>query len=211
MALMYSILYNKTALGWIINGLIVLILLTTAAFLGKGLKKLNLRQTVFLALLAALVSAIRAAIPIPDAKPTSYIIIATGVLMGPAAGFYLGLVITVVSSLFVGFGAFVPWQMLLWGYMGLTASFIKTKNRFILAGFGFVWGFVFGWVMDLWWPLSGFMPMTFASLTAGFASSFPFDLIHASMNFVLLLLLPPEMLGKLMNRLVTKDNKQITK
>lgn len=202
---------NITVISWSVNIVIISALIITAAILGKGLRKLDIRQFVFLSILAAMASALRAILPIPNIKPTSFIIIIAGTLFGPAAGFYLGIVITVLSSLLTEFGPYVPWQMLCWGMMGLTASFFKDKNRWLVAFYGFAWGFIYGWIMDLWWPLSGIITITKETILIGFAASFYFDLMHALTNFVLLILFPQNLWEILLNKLITIGDKSISK
>ena len=73
----------------------------------------------------------------------------------------------------------------------------------IFAG---VWGYLFGWIMDLWYALAYVSPLTLKSFILAFAASFfPFDTFHAAFNVFLVALFykPWE---KLFHRLVTKYN-----
>lgn len=91
-----------------------------------------------------------------------FLVILAGAAFGPRFGLLLGLSAFVVSAvLSSGFGPWLPFQMLVLGWMGAGAGLLGRLTRRlpprvevgVLALYGWVWGFVFGAVMNLWfWP-----------------------------------------------------------
>ncbi|WP_225352042.1 hypothetical protein [Secundilactobacillus similis] len=80
--------------------------------------------------------------------------------------------------------------MFAWGMMGVTAGMLRNfdwaHNRYILAGIGVAYGFLFGWIMDLWYVLVYIQPLTIKTFIAAYVASFYFDLIHGITTGVLL-------------------------
>lgn len=91
-----------------------------------------------------------------------FLVILAGAAFGPRFGMILGITSFVVSAILSGgFGPWLPFQMLALGWMGAGAGFvgIATKRMGpwaevgLLALYGWVWGFVFGAILNLWfWP-----------------------------------------------------------
>jgi energy-coupling factor transport system substrate-specific component len=87
-----------------------------------------------------------------------------GYVFGGTFGFLLGSLSVLVSALFTGgVGPWMPFQMLAIGWVGLMSSglprrFLQSRfgghaERWVLAAWGAVMGFVFGAIMNLWsWP-----------------------------------------------------------
>jgi energy-coupling factor transport system substrate-specific component len=55
--------------------------------------------------------------------------------------------------------------------------------------FGFLWGFLFGWIMNLWYLISMPEALSWGLVAAAYASSFYFDLAHALSNVFFLAVL----------------------
>lgn len=151
------------------------------------------REVVFIAVLATIGALGRVALAaIPDVKPTSFIVIMAGLVLGPEAGFIVGSTSAIVSNIFLGQGPWTPWQMFAWGMMGVTAGLIRNfkwaHNRYYLAALGVVYGFLFGWIMDLWYALVYVSPLTIKTFIAAYVASFYFDLTHGITTAVLLFL-----------------------
>lgn len=150
-----------------------------------------IEKVVLIALLSALSSIGRILfVGLPSVQPSSFIIIATGIALGSEMGLMTGIVTAFASNLILGQGPWTPWQMFLWGSMGYLAGvgkvvFVKYKVLRIL--YGFIWGFVFGWVMNAWF-VAGYSPEISgqAFIAAGIAS-FYMDAAHALSNALLLL------------------------
>lgn len=149
-------------------------------------------RVVLIAVLSALSAAGRVVFAsIPSVQPSSFIIIMTGAVFGGRMGFMTGAVTALASNLVLGQGPWTPWQMFCWGMMGLLSGLaarpIKRNMPFRLA-YGFLWGFIFGWVMNLWFIFAGYMgDINWTAVGAAYVASFFFDLAHAASNLVLLL------------------------
>ena len=91
-----------------------------------------------------------------------FLVVLAGAAFGPRFGLLLGLSSFLVSAvLSSGLGPWLPFQMLTLGFMGggagalgrATAHLGPRLEVAILAVYGWVWGFAFGAVMNLWfWP-----------------------------------------------------------
>ncbi len=155
-------------------------------------RAIQTEEIVMIALISALAALVR--IPfgaIPSVQPTSFIVIMAGFVFGAQSGFITGALAALLSNFFLGQGPWTPWQMVAWGLMGFTAGLLRhtfvMKNKYARVLFGIVWGFLFGWFMNLWYlfmmPVEGFWGLWLTSCIA----SFPFDCNHAIANAVCLL------------------------
>ncbi len=127
---------------------------------------------------------------VPGLQAASFIIIMTGIVFGRETGFITGVLTPLVMGLFFGLGYWTVLQMIAWGLMGLTAGMLSSKlekNKYTRAAFGFGWGFFYGWITNIS-MLPFLSSITTASVLGVYAASFPFDLVHAITNAVLLIL-----------------------
>lgn len=93
-----------------------------------------------------------------------FLVVLAGAAFGPRFGMLLGLCAMATSAVITGgVGPWLPFQMLALGWMGGTAGLAGRASRHlpplaevvVLAAFGWLWGFVFGAVMNLWfWPFA---------------------------------------------------------
>ncbi len=190
-----------------------LFLSLTLIFISLGLvifewKEISSKKLVVIAVLAALAALGRVPFAvIPSAQPTTFLVIISGYVLGPLAGFLVGIVAAVVSNIFLGQGPWTIMQMLAWGLCGLSAGVLgkiaPNINRPILVVFGFAWGFLFGWIMNLWHWLSFVYPLNFQSWFLTNVTSFGFDLIHALSNALFMFMLGGEFI-KILNRFKQK-------
>jgi len=158
-------------------------------------RKVEPRELVLLAVLASIAAVGR--IPfasIPSVQPTTFVIIMSGFVFGSESGFIIGAVAALASNMILGQGPWTPWQMAAWGLAGLTAGILRnTKLLSTNWGrilFGIIWGFLFGWIMNLWGFLSFTQTgeaMTWNSFLTYFAGSALFDSMHAVSNVFFLL------------------------
>ncbi len=156
-------------------------------YLGFERKKLRAEEVVVIAVLAAIAAVSRLPfMSLPGVQPTSFVIIVSGLVLGPEVGFMVGSTSALVSNFFLGQGPWTPWQMFGWGIMGLTAGLLRNskwmKSRTGQGAFGFAWGFVFGWIMNLWFVLGFFDAISWKVFFSAYAASFYFDLAHALSN-----------------------------
>jgi energy-coupling factor transport system substrate-specific component len=91
-----------------------------------------------------------------------FLVVLAGAAFGPRFGLLLGLCAMAVSAIITGgIGPWLPFQMLALGWMGAGAGFVGLLTRrwdprlevAALAAYGWVWGFLYGAIMNLWfWP-----------------------------------------------------------
>jgi energy-coupling factor transport system substrate-specific component len=88
--------------------------------------------------------------------------------------------------MFLGQGPWTPWQMFGWGMIGAAAGWLRhtwwMKSRWGLLAFGFLWGFVFGWIMNVWHLISLPDALSWGLFLFVIMNSFYFDLAHALSN-----------------------------
>jgi energy-coupling factor transport system substrate-specific component len=192
--------------------LLVSLLLVCAAiapfFLRFERRSLQAREIVLVAVLAAIAAVGRVPFAaLPSVQPTSFVIIVAALAFGSETGFMIGAAAALVSNMFLGQGPWTPWQMFGWGMIGWTAGLLHRwgwlRSRYALLAFGFVWGFLFGWIMNVWFLASMGGNLTWASVLAAYASSFYFDLAHALSNVFFLAVLGPGWM-KILQRYKTK-------
>lgn len=142
------------------------------------------------ALIAALASlAAIARVPfavIMSLQPTTFLVMISGYVFGPQTGFMVGALAALVSNFFLGQGPWTPWQMFCWGMCGVGGALLGAKAKdykpAAFALLGFVNGYLFGWVMNVWHWVSFIYPLTWETFLATYALSFPFDTVHAIGN-----------------------------
>ena len=93
-----------------------------------------------------------------------FLVVLAAAAFGPRFGLLLGLCSMAVSAIVTGgIGPWLPFQMLALAWMGGMAGFVgmwtarlaPRAEVAVLAAYGWVWGFVYGGIMNLWfWPFS---------------------------------------------------------
>jgi energy-coupling factor transport system substrate-specific component len=181
----------------------VLFIVIFGGVLGRG----GTKEIALLGALTAINVTLRF-IPLPmGGSAIFFLLILSGYAWGAPFGFLLGSLTILVSSFWAGgLGPWVPFQMIATAWVGMTGGWLRTALKSmpkassgklrvaLLATFGFVWGYAFGAIMNLWfWPYLG-------GSTAGssgvvkyavfyLATSAFWDTGRAIVNFILLLLL----------------------
>ncbi len=144
------------------------------------------------------------------------VVLLAGNAFGPSFGWLLGAVGTFASGLFVGgLGPWLPFQMVAVGWVGMGAGLLPRHTTWprrigALAAYGFVVGYAFGAVMNLWsWPFVagssalGWDPSAGAATNlrhyAAFyaVTSFAWDTFRAVGNALLVLVLGRPLLATL--------------
>lgn len=161
--------------------------------------RISTKEIPLLVVLAALAALGRMPFAgIPNVQPTTFLVILSGYVFGSLPGFVVGAIAAFVSNLFIGQGPWTIWQMFAWGLCGMSAGWLAKINpkqpRLLLCGFGLAWGFLFGWIMNLWHWITFIFPLTFSSWLATNLTSLWLDIAHASINVILLALLGPPFL-----------------
>lgn len=182
--------------NWALLSSIIAVLLLAMFFLSFERKEQNSRRLVLIATIAALAAVSRVAFaPLANVTPSTFIVMITGYVFGPTAGFMTGAMSALVSNLFLGQGPWTPWQMLSWGICGLVASALgarqKDFNRIAFTVLAGICGYVFGILMNLWHWTAFVYPLNWNTLAATCLSSLVMDSMHAGGNVVFSLVFGP--------------------
>lgn len=191
-----------------IISLIIAVLACIPFFIGFERGKTGARELVVIAVMSA-ISVLGRLIfaPLPGFKPVTAVVIITGIAYGMQAGFLTGALSAIVSNIFYGQGPWTPFQMFVWGFLGLLAGLIFTRgkqpNVLLLILVGIAGGILFSVMMDVWSVLNFDGTWSWTRYLAFLASSLPFMAIYAVSNVVFLLVLTKPFLQKL-NRIKEK-------
>lgn len=163
-------------------------------FAGYETSRPRLRDIMPVAVLAALGAAGRVLFaPVPSFKPLSAIAIIAGASFGRRSGFMTGALAALASNFFFGQGPWTPWQMYAWGMVGYGAGLLAQAGLAsrlpVVCAYGFVSGFGYGFVLNLWSIVGFFHPHDFAQVVAVYAAALPFDAVHAVATAAFLLAL----------------------
>lgn len=199
---------------WIVAGLLVCLGTLLFAELGRG--AMGPKTIALIGVLGAAMVALRLPGFIGGASAMFIIVLVGGNAFGPSFGFLLGALGLFASSLFVGgFGPWLPFQMVAVGWVGMGAGFVPRPENWplrlgALAAYGFVAGFLFGAVMNLWsWPyIAGSSAIGWAPEEGARANLYNYwryyvitsatwDLLRAVGNVALVLVLGRPLLGAL--------------
>ena len=137
---------------------VLLVCVGSLLFLELGRGALGPKTVALIGVLGAAMVALRLPGFIAGFSAMFIVVLLGGNAFGPSFGFTLGAVGTFASGIFVGgLGPWLPFQMAAVGWVGLGAGFLPQHGWPIriaaLATYGFVIGFAFGAVMNLWsWP-----------------------------------------------------------
>lgn len=189
--LLSFVLLNYQA--YLLLSLMIIALIMIPFFARFEIRSIAGREVVILALLAAIAAVSRVPFAgLPSIQPTSFVIIIAGIVFGAESGFIVGAVAALVSNIFLGQGPWTPWQMYAWGMIGVTAGLLRNtwwmKKLWGKCIYGFLWGFLFGWFMNLWIVVSNLENLSWNFLIGIYASSLSHDLAHALSNVFFLLI-----------------------
>ncbi|MCC6356364.1 MAG: ECF transporter S component [Verrucomicrobiae bacterium] len=127
---------------------------------------------------------------VPSVQPTTFLVMLAGLALGPSAGFMTGVIATIGSNFFLGQGLWTLWQAAGWGICGLSLGWIgrlwPNPPTGLLVTLGIAWGFLFGWLQNLWHWIAFVHPLNAATWIAVNAASLPFDAAHAATNALLI-------------------------
>ena len=190
-----TFLLSSTVILYFLTAIIMLVLM--AMFISFEEGRASAYEVAIIAMLSAASIALRVAFAaLPQVQPSTFIIIAAGVVYGPRAGFMVGALTPLVSNFFLGHGLWTPFQMFAWGAAGATGGLLAMLwpdiSRMGMAVIGFAWGFLFGWITNL--SQLFFVPITWQSVITIYALSFWFELVHAITNVVVALIFAVEVL-----------------
>ncbi len=130
-------------------------------------RTLSAKTVAILGVLVAVTSVLRfieVAIPLPGGfSPIFAPIILAGYVFGARFGFLMGAFTLLASALVTGgVGPWLPFQMFSAGWAGMTGGWLPSSKLgtgraaiSLLCGFGFVWGLVYGVIINLYfWPFA---------------------------------------------------------
>ena len=169
-------------------------------------RKPQARELVTIAVMAALAVAGRVAIPVPNFKAITGIVMIAGMAFGPQAGFMTGAISAFASNFFYAQGPWTPWQMLAYGMGGFLAGVLFCKKTSGKKKLELLWQTLFGFfaVALIVGPLLDACTLftTGGKLSWGYAAAvmlagLPHNLIHAASTAVTVLLLSRPLLAKL--------------
>lgn len=146
----------------VMAGIAGLCLMMVVSELTEG--AMNSKTLAVLGVLAALAAVFRTVTLPAGANLYFFLVILGGYTFGARTGFLLGTFSFALSAIVTGgVGPWLPFQIFASAWMGLTAGLLRPPLRaaglghkaevLLLALFGFVWGFLYGAITNLWfWP-----------------------------------------------------------
>jgi len=175
--------------NWGLMAILLAVLVILAFFFKFESVALGSKEVALVAMLATISAVLR--IPfaaIPSFQPCTFLIICSGYVFGPIAGFMVGAMTPLISNFFLGQGPWTLYQMLAWGLIGYGAAYLARFNldRKGFTIVGVVSAFIFGFLMNIYFWLYFAYPLTLATLVFVQLSSFWFDTAHAIGNAIFL-------------------------
>ncbi|MBR6113616.1 MAG: ECF transporter S component [Oscillospiraceae bacterium] len=161
------------------------------------------RELVTVAVMSALVTIARVAVPLPSFKPTFAVIMLSGIAFGPETGFIVGALGALGSDFFYGQGPFTPWQMMAYGMAGVLAGIgfapgrLPRKN-WVMGVFCFICTVLFiGPLLDTSTVTIIATTFTWENMLPIYASGLPVNLTQGACSFLTMLLFGNAILEKL--------------
>lgn len=142
----------------------------------------------------------------PNIKPVTTVIIVTAMVMGVRYSVYINVVTVLVSGIMLGFGTFIPFQILAWAIIGGIAGLLHKNKRYKKVPIGFmallcaIGGFVFGFFVSL----DKFFIAGPYGFYVYYLNGLPFDGLHAAGNFFFYLVCAPILINILEKQISTK-------
>ncbi|MBI4387640.1 MAG: ECF transporter S component [Candidatus Omnitrophica bacterium] len=193
--------------------IIFLVLLATGVYIYEH-RKIRAPELALIVSLAAIAGVSR--IPfagIPSVQPATFLVLFSGYVFGPFIGCVVGSMVAPISNFFLLEGPWTVWQMVGWGLVGLSGGVaqllqmrgqspkkgtVPWSHQRVLLILGFAWGFLFGWLMNVWYWMTYVYPLNWQSWISVNAASFLFDMAHAVGNVVFILLFGKPLLAVLL-------------
>jgi energy-coupling factor transport system substrate-specific component len=175
---------DPDALDWSLTSVLIVVALVGAVIVGYGARSVSAHELSLVAAPAAIATASRVLFAsLPNVKPVTFIVLVSGVALGPGPGFMVGATSALVSNLFFGQGPWTPWQMLGWGLVGAAGGLLGARGRrpgrWELVVAGGLLALAFDWLVTFWMFLA-FTAKTWPAFIALYAQGLPFDLAHVA-------------------------------
>jgi len=174
-------------LNWGLVSTILVILAITAFLFEFESTAVSSKEIALIAILGTVSAVLR--IPfaaIPSVQPCTYLIMCSGYVFGPVAGFMVGAITPLISNFFLGQGPWTIYQMFAWGMAGATTAYLRRYNldtRWLIF-LGIIWGYLFGAIMNIWFWASFVYPLTPRTFLIAQLNSLWFNTLHAIGNAI---------------------------
>lgn len=185
----------------------VVIAACVAGFVIMEHRKMDVRKIALIAVMTAMSVAGRFVFAaLPGFKPVTAVVVLCGMYLGADAGFICGALSALISNCYFGQGPWTPFQMLVWGIIGLVAGLSGKqlqKSRIALMIYAVAAGIAFSFLMDIYtviWAVGGW---SWAYYAAAIVSAVPYTVIYAVSNVIFLAVLS-QAVGKKLARVVNK-------
>lgn len=180
--------------NWLLLSTIIVIAALLAFFSRFERGKVTSGDVALIAAMASLAAVARLPFAaLMSVQPTAFMAMITGYVFGARAGFLVGAIAVLVSNFFVGQGPWTPWQMFCMGISGASASLLAARqSRFnikTLALFCGFWGYLYGWIMNIWHWTGFVYPLNWNTFLAIYMASLWFDTFRAAGNVMFTVLL----------------------
>lgn len=176
-------------MNWGLIATALVVLAIVAFFFEFEAAAVSSKEIALVAMLGTISAVLRVPFAVmPNVQPCTYLIICSGYVFGPVAGFMVGAVTALVSNFFLGQGPWTLYQMLAWGLAGVSSAYLNRfhASRTLLISFGILWGYLFGWIINIWFWAAFVYPLTLKTFIVAQLSSVWFDTFHAVGNAVFL-------------------------
>ncbi len=181
--------WGAASFGWVAAIVVV-------GFALYGVRAVPAQELALVAALAAMATAGRVLFAsLPNVKPVTFIVLVSGVGLGPGPGFMVGATAALVSNFFFGQGPWTPWQMLGWGLVGVVGGLMgrrgRRPGRWELVLVGSALALAFDWLVSIWMFVA-YSAHTWPALVALYAQGLAFDAAHAAATAVCAALFGPQ-------------------
>jgi len=184
-----ALLPDADLLNWGILTAVLAALVCLALFFEFEDAVTSSKEIALVAMLSTISAVLRVPFAaLPNIQPCTYIIICSGYVFGPIAGFAVGAMTALVSNFFLGHGPWTLYQMIAWGLAGLSAGYLRKLklNTVVLIVIGVVWGYLYGLITNLWYWTAFIYPLTLKTFLVTELNTVWFDTLHAAGNAVFL-------------------------
>jgi energy-coupling factor transport system substrate-specific component len=186
--------FDPNGVDWGILSFVWAGALVLAGMAMYGLRAAPAQELSLVAALSALATASRVLFAsLPNVKPVTFIVLISGIGLGPGPGFMVGATTALVSNFFFGQGPWTPWQMLAWGTVGAVGGLLGRRSRahdraagrahspgrLTLVVVGALCALAFDWAVTIW-TFVAFSAHSWPALLALYAQGLPFDFAHVA-------------------------------
>jgi len=108
---------------------LILIMISAFVIIKVESRRFSAKELALFATMAALSAAARLPFTaLVNVQPTTFLVLLSGYVFGSFGGFMTGIGAAFLSNFFVGHGPWTPWQMLIWGLIGLSGGWLGKRS-----------------------------------------------------------------------------------